>query len=83
MQQEEYPWMDICQLNIAEAYLGPYQTSKMEIFFENSQRLQVIDCFCKKVPLQMGVPLWKGPKYIFALFVSLIKLFESNVAFHI
>ena len=37
----------------AEAYLEPNQTSTMEIFRENSQRLKTVDCFCKKVPSQM------------------------------
>ena len=51
----------------AEAYLKPCQTSTMERFFENNDRLSAVNCFYKKVPSQifdwvLNTPLRNGVK---------------------
>ena len=36
-------------VELAEAYLGPYQTTMIEPLLENSERSKVIDNFRKKI----------------------------------
>ena len=45
-----------------EAYSEPNQTSKME-FFQNSERLKAVNCFCKKVPSYMCVMILNAALY--------------------
>ena len=40
-----------------EVYLGPYQTSMMESFGENSQQLKAINIVCRKADMVQNTPL--------------------------
>ena len=37
-----------CYADFTEVYLGPYLTSVIHRFFENSCLLKAVSCFCKK-----------------------------------
>lgn len=46
-------WVVWFTTKFAEAYLGPYETFVMELYYENSQFALSNHCFDKNVPSQM------------------------------
>ena len=59
--------LSLFKIRNAEAYLKPSQTSTMERFFENNDRLSAVNYFYKKVPSQifdwvLNTPLRNGVK---------------------
>ena len=44
----------------AEAHYGPCLKSSLNLLFQNSQQLVVVDDFCQKSSV---LDVWKGPEY--------------------
>ena len=55
-------------VRMPEVYLGPYQTSMVKLYFENSKRLWALNYFHKN----HIVDAWKDPEYLFELVKGIV-----------